>query len=161
GLHPDERSCENIPHSHSASILLGRSRDLGLDRPPNPSNLLPAYRSWKTREKNPASGKGRAGLALVTQYRATRFELAEVFTTEADRLALYEGHQSSLHHASRLQRHWPNGPFKMAVHTLHYSLTNDDYIYFGFRCDGVRLFVLLYLVVLSTHSMCMLYFYLL
>src|SRR5207245_11457210 len=63
-LPPDERSGENIPHSHSASILLGRSRDLGLDRPPTPRDFLPAYSSWKTREKNPARGKSRPRLAL-------------------------------------------------------------------------------------------------
>src|SRR6267143_6536630 len=32
GLHPDERGGKDISHGHSASILLGRSRNLGLDR---------------------------------------------------------------------------------------------------------------------------------
>ena len=64
GLHADERSGKNIPHSHSPSILLGRSKDIGLDRPPNTSNLLPAHHSRKTREKNPTCGKSRTRPAL-------------------------------------------------------------------------------------------------
>src|SRR5436309_9111399 len=69
GLHPDERSGENIPYSHNPSIFLGRSRDLGLDRPPNTSNLLPAHSSGKTREKNPTCGKSRTWLAIAAPSR--------------------------------------------------------------------------------------------